>query len=161
MTQPLASAPETTAEVRAHERVVRYRRSGAAGPALVLVAADPGTDLWPDFVRLLAERYRVIFPDLPDPSDAAESLRSLLEGLGCMAVPLIATGRYCDAALALARERHESVGRLLLVPELSDDDGLGAEVAALGSTVITAPLHVISRSLPVEEAIEKVVSVVT
>jgi hypothetical protein len=160
MTQPLAS-PETTAEVRAHERVVRYRRSGTTGPALVLVAADHGTELWPDFSRLLAERYRVISPDLPDPADAAKSLRSLLEGLGCIAVPLIAAGRYCDAALELVLERHESVGRVLLVPELSDDEGLGAEVAALGSTAITAPLHVISRRLPVGEAIERVFSLVT
>ena len=99
MTQPIASVPDTIAEVRAHERVVRYRRSGAAGPALVLVAADPRTDLWPEFSPLLAERYRVINPDLPDPGEAAQSLRSLLEGLGCLAVPLIAAGRHCDAAL--------------------------------------------------------------
>lgn len=161
MTQSLAAAPDTTAEVRAHERVVRYRRSGATGPTLVLVAADPGTDLWPDFSRLLAERYRVINPDLPDPADAAKALRGLLEGLGCMAVPLIAAGRYCDAALELALERHESVGRLLLVPELSDDEGLGAEIAALGSTVVTAPLHVISRRLPVAEAMNRALGFLT
>lgn len=157
MTQPLASAPDTIAEVRAHERVVRYRRSGSAGPALVLVAADPGTDLWPDFSRLLAERYRVINPDLADPGEAAKSLRSLLEGLGCMAVPLVAAGRYCDAALELALDCHESVGRVLLVPELSDDEGLDAEVAVLQATVITAPLHVISRRLPVEEAMHRAI----
>src|SRR5687768_13803388 len=101
MTQPVA----LSAEVRAHDRVVRYRREGTSGPPVLLVVADSTSDLWPEA-----------------PDDAAQSLRCLLEGLGCAGVPMIAAGRYCNTALELALERNEAVGRVLLVPEATEAD---------------------------------------
>ena len=151
MTQPLVSS----AEVRAHDRIVRYRRSGQAGAALLLLAADQATDLWPEFPRLLAERFRLVIPDLPAlPSDVAPALRCLLDGLGSVGVPLIAAGRYCDAALELALERNEAVGQVVLVPEPTADEGWTG--ASRPAPSITSPIHVLPRTLRADEAIERV-----
>jgi len=53
---PIAARPKDTewwAEVRAHDRVVRYRRSGA-GPAVVLLQPAAPTPLWPELLDMIA-----------------------------------------------------------------------------------------------------------
>lgn len=160
----LASSPPTqsaaanaTAEVRAHDRVVRYRRAGSAGPSLLLLAVGSSADLWPEFPRLLAERFRLVIPDLPDDAaEAATSFRSLLDGLGCASVDVIAAGRHCDAALELALEGHEGVGRVVLVPDVEDDRDSPINVQPRESSAVTALIYVISRRISVDEAVERV-----
>lgn len=160
MTQPLTSprpstAANATGEVRAHDRVVRYSRAGTAGPSLLLLAVDSSADLWPEFPRLLAERFRLVIPDLPaDAAEAVTSFRGLLEGLGCASVDVIAAGRHIDAALALVLERHEGVGRVVVVPE--EEGGTESPIQPGASNAVTAPIYVISRRLSVDEAIERV-----
>lgn len=160
MTQSLASptdAVNVTAEVRAHDRVVRYRRSGNTGPHLLLVVADSTSDLWPEFPRLLADRFRLLMPDLPEPAaEATRSLRCLLDGLGASGVSLLAAGRHCDAALALVLSGDESVGRVVLVPELSDDQFADPAEAVAAPRVAKAPIYVVSRRLSADEAMERV-----
>ena len=110
-----APAVVTTAEVRAHDRTVRYRRSGSTGPALLLLATDSPRDLWPELPELLSELFRLVIPELgvADTNPVA-SLRGMLAGLGFDAVPVIAAGRYCDAALGLALDGNENVGRVIV-----------------------------------------------
>jgi hypothetical protein len=157
MTQPVAPS----AEVRAHDRVVRYRREGTSGPPVLLVAADSTSDLWPELPGLLAKQFRLLVPQLPEaPSDAAQSLRCLLEGLGCAGVPVIAAGRYCDAALELALERNEAVGRVLLVPGTTEagetTDTRDADPTE-GASADALPIYVLSRKLAVGAAFERAV----
>lgn len=145
-----------TAEVRAHDRVVRYRRAGHAGPSLLLLVADSSADLWPEFPRLLAERFRLVIPDLPvDAAEAARSFRSLLDGLGCASVDVIAAGGHCEAALELALEKHEGVGRVVLVPEVVDDAENTTNGQPRESDALTAPIYVLSRQLDVDAALER------
>jgi hypothetical protein len=161
MTQPLLSVHSpagASAEVRAHDRVVRYRRSGVSGPSLLLLAADSASDLWPEFPRLLAERFRLLMPDLPESvADATQSLRCLLDGLGSTAASVLAAGRYCDAALALAFAGHEGVGRLVLVPNVTED-AEALEEPRDARRVPAAPIYVLSRRLAVDDAIEKAIA---
>jgi hypothetical protein len=161
MTQPLVSVnatADTSAEVRAHDRVVRYRRSGTRGPNLLLLAADSAADLWPEFPRLLSDRFRLFMPDLPQSgADATSSFRCLLDGLGATGVSVLAAGRYCDAALAVALAGDESVGRLVLVPEITVDAEPDSEPEA-APRVATAPIYVLSRALPVDDAIAKAIA---
>lgn len=157
MTQTTTSpAGEALAEVRAHDRVMRYRRSGA-GTALLLLAA--GDDLWPDFAERLAQHYRVVVPELPaNVNEVAAELRCLLDGLGASQVPVIAAGRYCDAALELALGRNEFVGRVVLVPELA---GASSDLPSGTYTrppVVTLPLCVLSRDMPAADALRRTIA---
>src|SRR5688572_17143700 len=105
-----AAGDEATAEVRANNRVMRYRRSGAGTALLLLSAWD---DLWPEFPALLAQHFRLVIPDLPDDdAEVAAVLHSLLEGLGGVAVPVIAAGRRRAAASQLATSDGDYVSRV-------------------------------------------------
>src|SRR5690348_5353755 len=91
------------AEVRAHDRVVRYRRSGAGPAVLLLQPASSITPLWPELLEALAEGTRVIVPDPPAyESEAEEWLSALLEGLGVRNITVVATDGFCIAALERA-----------------------------------------------------------
>ena len=108
-------------EVRAHQRVVRYRRIGdGAAPMLLLLDGGFPIAFWPDLARALATSFRVVVPDLSSGrNDAATVMRCLLDGLGASGVAVIASGPYCGVAVALAAGDEEQVGSLVLV---SDDD---------------------------------------
>src|SRR5581483_12280075 len=98
---PFPSA--TCAEVLAHDRVMRYRRFGA-GPA-VLLLGEPEADgaLWPELHRVLAARFRLIVPELPDArTDVTAWLGDFLEGLGTSGVAIVAADPFCVPALELA-----------------------------------------------------------
>ena len=56
------AAVETWAEVRARDRVTRYRRAGAGRVVLVLGAAGAGDPLWPELLPTLVRDARVITP---------------------------------------------------------------------------------------------------
>ena len=152
----LASPAEVRAQVHAHDRVVGYRRSGA-GTALLLLAE--GDDLWPGFAERLAEHYRLVVPELPaNVNEVAGVVRCLLDGLGASQVPLIAAGRYCDAALELALGRNEFVGRVVLVPELAGESSDIPSGTFTRPPVITLPLCILSRDMPAADALRRTVN---
>lgn len=164
MTQPLESTPRAagatvSAEVRAHERVVRYSRVGNAGPDLLLLVTDSSSTGLPDFARLLAERFRLMIPDLPAAqAEAGKAVRSLLDGLGCLGIDVLAAGRHCDVGLELALAHDESVGQVVLIPEEMSDEGVTGVPAGSGgrSMARSAPIHVIPPGLSSRETAARV-----
>jgi hypothetical protein len=161
MTQPIVSpasdaVADVRAQVHAHDRVVGYRRSGA-GTALLLLAADD--ELWPGFAERLAEHYRLVVPELPaNVNEVAGVVRCLLDGLGASGVPVIAAGRFCDAALELALGRNEFVGRVVLVPELMGETSDLPSGTYSRPPMIALPLCILSRDLPVADALRRTIT---
>lgn len=151
----LSAGTDGVAEVRAHDQVVRYRRSGSGAAVLLL---DTHAELWPEFPAALAQHFHLIVPDLPgDPAGAPGVLSCLLDGLGRFDVSLVASGRWCDAAIALALGRNEFVGRVVLVPE---PEGPWTDLPAAeqrADVAGTVPLFVIPRRVPVAEALDRTV----
>lgn len=99
---------DSSAEVRAHGRVIPYRRLGS-GPPLVLLGA-------PGAAERLASRYRVIVPEAPGPGeDVIAWLTAFLEGLGTSGATVIAAERYYRAARELARLDPDRLTRVLPV----------------------------------------------
>jgi hypothetical protein len=120
MTYPM----DHTAEVRAHNQVMRYRRFGT-GPLLLLLGNSP-RELWPALRERLAEHFKVIVPDIPPGNpDIAGWLCCLLDGLGATEIAVVAEDRLRDTASALACADGDYVGRVVLLPaELSVDEAL-------------------------------------
>src|SRR5678815_3310479 len=72
------------AEVRAHDRVVRYRRSGAGPAVLLLQPASPtgGAPFWPELAAMIGDGRRLIVPDPPaDELEVEAWLSALVEGM--------------------------------------------------------------------------------
>ena len=144
----------TWAEVRAHDHVMRYRRSGA-GPAVLLLHAGEASDaLWPELLHVLSSSFRVIVPDLPDDADdVAAWLADFLEGLGFARVAVLAAADLCLPALELALLDADQVSRVLLVPDgPAGETGLDAALAT-GARGADVPLLVVRRGLSAGEAL--------
>jgi hypothetical protein len=145
--------PAAWAEVRAHDRVMRYRRLGAGRAVLVLRPASAFAPLWPGLAHALAAHFRVILPDLPATAvDATAWLAGFLEGVGAAGVGVVAAGRFCAPALELALLDPDAVGRVALVHR-----GAGAGPALGGALVPTGvarvPLLVLRRGLAAGDAL--------
>ena len=158
---PLSPAPVTrrTAEVRVHDSVMRYHRTGHGRPVLILLPnGEAGLDqLWPGLLDLLAARFRVIVPEVEATGgDVARWLGAFLEGLGVTDAGIIATDSFCMPCLELALRDADQVTRVVLVP------GGSASETGLGGTLGTrpggagVPLLVVRRDLPTEEALAMV-----
>ena len=154
---PATRPPETWAEVRAHDHVMRYRRSGAGRVVLVLHAdGDDGAadSLWPELAAALAERFRLIVPEAPaDGADVSAWLGDFLEGLGVSGVALVAADRLCIPALELALLDTDQIARVVLVP-----GGRGTETVLDGALATSArqaslPLLIVRRGMPADEAV--------
>jgi pimeloyl-ACP methyl ester carboxylesterase len=152
-----ARPPESWAEVRAHDHVMRYHRSGVGPPILVLrtnVSADGAEPLWPELLAALAFHYRLIVPDVPATGeDVAAWLTDFLEGLGLAGIAVIAADRFCIAALELALLGLDQVARVVLVA-----DGRAGEAGLDGALATTTPaasvpLLVVGRGLSAGEAL--------
>ncbi|WP_245672418.1 alpha/beta fold hydrolase [Nocardia anaemiae] len=117
--------------VRVGKRDIFYSEAGS-GPAVVLLhGGGPGANGLSNYVRnveTLAERFRVIVPDLPgygqsskfvDQSDPfgylARMIGGLLDELGIASAHLVGNSYGGAAALRLAIERPEKVDRLVLM----------------------------------------------
>src|SRR6185503_13188725 len=99
-------SPETWAEVRAHHRVTRYRRSGAGRALLLLRSNEEAEALWPELLDALHEAFRLIMPEVPpEGGDAADWLADFMEGLGMPNVCVVASDTLALPALELARRR--------------------------------------------------------
>lgn len=157
-------ALESVAEVRARDAVVRYRRSGA-GPLVMLVAADGAAGpFWPGLADTLAERFRVVAPELP-PGEGASSIATrlydFLDGIGARGALVLAAGRLCVPVLELAMRDMDQVARVVLVPDGGSDDQPSDGMLLTSTRSATIPLLVASRRLPPAEAIPLVVGFLT
>ncbi|HTK49538.1 MAG TPA: hypothetical protein VL328_16275 [Gemmatimonadaceae bacterium] len=151
---PSAPSAAPLAEVRAHDRVMRYRREGAGRP-LVVLRATPGPDgVWPELDAQLATCFRVITPEIPAGcTDVARWLTGFLEGLGIDRVALLATDACCLAAIELVLLDAAQIDRLLLVPAgLVGDTGLDGTLAT-SLAGVSVPLLVVRRGLSAAEAL--------
>ncbi|WP_433673022.1 alpha/beta fold hydrolase [Nocardia sp. CA-136227] len=117
--------------VRVGEREIYFVEVGS-GPALVLLhgggAGASGMSNYSRNVEALAQRFRVIVPDMPgygrsskwidhsDPfGDLAGAIGGLLDELGIASAHLVGNSYGGAAALRLAMERPEKVNRLILM----------------------------------------------
>ena len=154
---PSRAAPDAWAEVRACDRVTRYRRAGAGRVVLLLCAAGTDDALWPELEPALARAARVVMPELDaDAADVVAHLLAFLEGLGVTDVGVIAADPFCTVALELALRDGGQVARVVLVPGASNG-GPGV------SGCVTTPLHgsavpllVVGRGAPVADAVASV-----
>jgi len=146
---------ETTwSEVRAHDHVMRYRRSGVGPAVLLLHPGEESGALWPELLHVLSSSFRVIVPDLPDDAgDAAAWLADLLEGLGFARVSVLAADGFCLPALELALLDADQVERVVLVPDgHAGETGLDGALQT-GARGPDVPLLVVRRGLPADEAL--------
>jgi hypothetical protein len=143
---------EGWAEVRAHDRVVRYRRSGAGPVVLLLQPASAVEPLWPELLDLIAAGTRLVVPEPPSNELEVEDwLRALLEGLGMRNTTIVATEGFCIAALERTLLSPEQIARVIIVCS-----GRGSESAVDGQLAAPAqaagvPFLVLRRDHPVSE----------
>ena len=156
-----AGPPDRWAEVRAHDQVMRYRRSGM-GPAVLLLAPSTAAGaLWPELAGALAGRFRLIAPEAP-PTDAgcAAWLADFLEGLGLTSAAILAAGGYCLAAIELVLLDADRVSRAVLVPGVGvggqspgSESGVGVGTLTPHPPTAAVPLLVVRRGLAADEAL--------
>jgi len=141
-TSPSAPPPSVNpwAEVFAHDRIIRYRRTGVGMPVLLMLPEPTLAPLAAELTRILAASFRLIVPELPGPNNAMEWVAEFLEGLGTSAVTLIASGALCMTAIELALRDADQVSRLVLLPEGEAADGPrdSSLVATFGAAEVPA-----------------------
>ncbi|MCC3332874.1 alpha/beta fold hydrolase [Nocardia abscessus] len=125
------NAAETGRVIRVGDREIFFSETGA-GPAVVLLhGGGPGAGGLSNYARNvepLARRFRVIVPDMPgygrstkridqsDPfGDLAAAVGGLLDALDIGSAHLIGNSYGGAAALRLAMDRPEKVGKLILM----------------------------------------------
>lgn len=149
-----ARPSDSFAQVRSADYTTRYIRVGAGQPVVIVDATmDPGA-LWPELIGRLADRGRVILPEVHGGHDRFTPwLRSFLDGMGLPPVTLIATGELCLAALEFALLEPERVRRLVLVPAgRAEETGL-ASVITPSVGVSSVSMLVVRRDCPPADAI--------
>jgi hypothetical protein len=141
------------AEVRAHEEVTRYRRSGAGPAVLLLDTREEPAALWPELLRQLSDRFRFTLPEVPRGAELTTRwLAGFLEGLGAPAVAIIAVGGCTIPAFELAMRGSEQVSRVVLVPlEPGDAEASGVMSARVPGAPV--PMLVVRRPMPAPEAV--------
>ena len=149
-------AAESWAEVRAHDQIVRYRRSGSGRSVLLLRSGETDGTLWPELTATLDRDFRVLVPEIPPDAQLIRGLTGFLEGLGTARVAVVATDALCFAALELALLDRERVARAVLVP--SEHGGLtGLEVALeTAGRDPSIPLLVVSSGTPAATAVARI-----
>jgi 4,5:9,10-diseco-3-hydroxy-5,9,17-trioxoandrosta-1(10),2-diene-4-oate hydrolase len=121
----LQRVPRTESVVRVGHRKIFVTEAGAGDPVVLL---HGGVSNYSRNIDVLADRFRVIVPDLPgygqsskgidhaDPfGDLAFAVRGLLDGLGIEKAHLIGNSYGGAAALRLALDRPDRVDRLILM----------------------------------------------
>ena len=123
--------PRTESMVEVGHRELFVTEAGAGDPVVLLHGGGPGATGVSNYARnidVLAERFRVIVPDLPgygqsskgidhsDPfGDLACAIRGLLDELGIERAHLVGNSYGGAAALRLALDRPDMVDRLILM----------------------------------------------
>jgi hypothetical protein len=117
--KPLSIDSRPWCELRAHDRVIRYRcsGSGAERSLLVLTPAEV-SPYWAAVVAGLDGRFRVITPEAPpEATDLSAWLAALLEGLGTSVIRVVAGDRFHMPALEVANGEPDQVACVVLVSE--------------------------------------------
>jgi hypothetical protein len=149
--------PEEWAEVRANDRVMRYRRGGTGRTSVILLATGRPLPPWPELFQALGSRFRVILPEPPEgDADIADWLADFLEGLGMSNVGLVAADRFCIPILELTLLGLDQVARIALLPHGGGEEhgAGGALEAATGQALV--PLIIVRDGQPVEEIVRRV-----
>lgn len=146
-----APALDPWSEVRARDRVTRYRRSGA-GQAVLLLDTAAQSSLWPELLHVLGANFRLIVPEVPAENNVAW-LSEFLEGLGCMPVALVAASDFVVPALELALRDLDQVGRLVLVPDGEADEAWSDGVLTTSAGPASTPVLVVRRGLDAATAL--------
>ena len=123
--------PRTESVVEVGHRKLFVTEAGSGDPVLLLHGGGPGATGVSNYSRnidVLADRFRVIVPDLPgygqsskdidhtDPfGDLAFAIRGLLDELGIEKAHLVGNSYGGAAALRLALDRPDKVDRLILM----------------------------------------------
>jgi hypothetical protein len=142
--------PPHTAEVRAHNQVMRYSRYGSG--ALLLLLRDASRDPWSTLQERLAAHFKVIVPEVPaGTADVPGWLNNLLEGLGATDITVVAVGGHCDTGLALALVDNEFVSRVVLIADPDSKPADDRVAAARGSQRVR--LFVLPRNEGAEDII--------
>src|SRR3954468_11886019 len=127
-------------EITLHGHHVAYREAGEGGPVLLLIHGITGcAKQWDDAIPLLAERYRVIAPDLLGHGESAKprgdyslgayaaGVRDLLVALGHRRATVVGHSLGGGIAMQFAYEYPPFAERLVLV----SSGGLGRQGEAL------------------------------
>jgi hypothetical protein len=140
------------AEVRAHDRVVRYRRSGAGPVVLLLQPHQSRAPLWPELLTLIGEGSRLIVPEPPaDESEVEAWLSALLEGLGIRNITVVATDDFCIAALERTMLSPEQIARVVMVCSgRGTESGVDGMLSTPAQTA-AVPFLVVRRERPASE----------
>jgi hypothetical protein len=144
---------EPWAEVRASDRVMRYRRSGAGPTVLLLGTQAESSALSTELVAALGARFRVIVPDVPPGASVTAWVAEFLEGLGTCEVAIFAADHLCMPTIELAFRGMEQIKRLVLIPDGEPDDSTseGAITVAMGTPAI--PVLIVRPGLGVTETL--------
>src|SRR5688500_13183859 len=146
--------PDSWAEVRSHDRVTRYRRSGTGPAVLLLQRADGAGALWPELLHELEESHRLVVPEAPPPGiDIARWLADFLAGLGLSPIAVVAAAEFRIPGLELALLGAAPVTKVVLVP--SGDAGETGLEGTLAPTIRddAVALLVVRRGLPASAAL--------
>jgi hypothetical protein len=149
---------EPWAEVRASDRVMRYRRSGTGSTLLLLGASAESSSISTELVAALGARFRVIVPDVPARASVTDWIAEFLEGLGTCEVAILAANHLCMPTIELAFRGIEQIKRLVLIPDGEPDDSTseGAITAAVGAPAI--PVLIVRPGLGADQVLPLVTS---
>ncbi len=149
---------EIRAEVRVRDQIMRYSRTGSGLPVVMLGSPTDPEPLWAGLHRAIAERFRLIVPDLPRcDTDIAAWLTAFLEGLGSTDVRIVASSEFCMAALDLVLADLDRIARVVLVTH-GKAGGPGVDsTLATGTLRTSVPLLVVRQGTPASEAVPLVV----
>lgn len=141
-------------ECRARGQIVRYRRSGAGRPLLLLHSPEQSPPLWPEVLEVFRSGFRLVVPDPPPGGTEAEAwLSALLDGLGLSGVTVVAFDEFCIAVLERALLEPDRVARVVMVVR-----GRGSEAVVDGSIdsiprLASVPLLVLRYDRPAAEVL--------
>lgn len=132
-----------------------YRRAGTGHGVLILIAPDEPQSLWPALDDALAQRFRVIVPELPaDRAGVAAWLGDFLDGLGVAGLAVVATASLRPAVLELVRRDRDQVARVAIIGAGGEDADRGTAARRDGAAEpATVPQLVVPRALPIADAL--------
>jgi pimeloyl-ACP methyl ester carboxylesterase len=150
-------AEAVRAEVRCGDLVTLYMRAGVGRPIVLLRAASAPGDVWNELSSRLAERFRVLVPDVAvERAEFADWLRGFFDGLGLTSVSLVVDESLGVGVIGCALLDLERVERLVLLTA-ADSEATGLEaVISDADRRETLPLLVVLGTASADELAERI-----